>query len=194
MSDVAAGICAVLISERLVHRDDLPELESDPGLRDDVSRRLQDTGLVLLERPGVPYLGVAVAGTYRDAVSWTDQGIHTRTLGLLLYVWLQLVGRFLYGDDETAGDPADSTVSEGALLRDLPGQWSKTSLRGEATRLSRLGFLDKVRGEYAWLAGPMLWLAVDHDTLLQLLRKEKGLPKAVERYMRDEGIAPVESK
>jgi hypothetical protein len=33
----------------------------------------------------------------------------------------------------------------------------------------------------------MLWLAIDHEQLLHQLRAEKGLPKAIERYLKQEG-------
>ena len=192
MSERAPGICARLISQRLVPREELPELEMDQALRDEVSQRLREVGLVLLERPSIPYLGVAIAGEYRDAINLSDLGITSRTLSLLLYAWLQLVAPYLYGGKELPDSYTETTIAEEALLQDLPGHWTKTGLGQETGKLKRLHFLDKVRGESAWHAGSMLWLAIEHDQLIQFLRRHKGLPKAIERYMQVEKMGEAE--
>ncbi len=184
MSERSAGICAELISRRLVPRDDLPEMEDDLSLRDDVSRRLSDVGLILLDRPGIPYWGVAIAEAYRTTDTIFDQRLNSRALGLLLYLWLQLVAPFLYDEHCLPENYAEITVSMDALLAELPGGWAKTTLKQYIGRLARLNFVQKVRGTNLVCAGPMLWLAIDHDQLLQFLRTEKGLPKAIERFMK----------
>ena len=189
MHERAAGICATLIRARWMSREELPELETDPELHDEVSQRLSAVGLVLLERPGIPFVAVAVANAFRDADTLRDQGITSRTLSLLLYLWLQLTARFIYANEPAPGELASVTVSTDALLHELPGKWSSDGLGQELAKLKRLGFVQSVHAEHRWYAGPMLWLAVDHDQLIQFLRKEKGLPQAVARYLSEQGLA-----
>jgi hypothetical protein len=183
MSERVAGICAELIRRRVVSRDDLPDLEHDLTLRDEVSRRLAEVGLVLLERPGVPFWGVAVVDAYRSVEKLSAE-LDSRALGLLLYLWLQLVAPYFYSEQPPPSRLSEIVVSEDALLRELPGHWAKTSLQRALSQLRRLRFVETVRGAEAVCAGPMLWLAINHEGLLQALRAEKGLPKALERYLK----------
>lgn len=184
MSERAVGICAELIRRRVVPREELLELEEDLVLREEVSRRLIDVGLTLLNRPGVSSFGVVVAEPYRSGETLSDHGLDSRALGLLLYLWLRLVAPRVYGEERTLTNDAPLTISADALLEELPGNWKKTTLAQYLGRLRRLKFIEGVRGEEAWSAGPMLWLAIDHDQLSEFLRREKGLPQAVERYLR----------
>ncbi len=188
MSERAAGICAELIRRRVVSRTEMPELEEDLVLRDEVSKRLSDVGLNLLDRPGIPYLGVSMAEPYRSGEMLVDHGLDNRALGLLLYLWLRLVAPSVYGEQRTTDQDKPLTLSFESLLAELPGVWKKTNLAQYLGRLRRLRFIEGVRGEEAWSAGPMLWLAIDHDQLGQFLRTEKGLPKAIERYLAQEQV------
>lgn len=183
MSERAVGICAELIRRRLIPRDELVELEDDPGLRDEVSHRLSEVGLILLDRPGVPYLGVAMAHSYRAGDNLADYGMNSRALGLLLYLWLQLIAPIIYGEESQPQGQGPLRVSKEALLTELPGGWSKTLLDTYLGTLRKRHFIENVTGANQVQAGPMLWLAIDHDQLRQFLRQEKGLPKAIERYL-----------
>jgi len=185
MSERAAGICAELIRRRVVPRDDMPELEEDVVLRDEVTKRLENVGLILLDKPGVPYLGVAVGESHRSGDNLSDVGLNTRSAGLILFLWLRLVAPQVYGEQKTTPLEA-SAVSSDTLLAELPGHWTKTNLQQHLGALRKLHFVQRVRGEDSWSAGPMLWLAINHDQLSQFLRSEKGLQQAVKRYLRQE--------
>jgi hypothetical protein len=161
----------------------MPELEEDLVLRDEVTKRLGDVGLLLLDKPGIPYLGVAVGEAHRSGENLSDVGLNTRSLGLLLFLWLRLVAPLVYGEQKTPVAES-SVVSEETLLGELPGHWNKTTLQQHLGRLRRLHFVEHARGEEGWSAGPMLWMAINHDQLSQFLRSEKGLRHAVERYLR----------
>lgn len=185
MSERAAGICAELIRRRLIPRDELSEIEQDLTLRDEVSRRLSEVGLSLLERPGIPFWGVAIADVFRSTETLNAE-LDVRSLGLLLYLWLQLVAPYFYREQTPPEHLKETPLSEEALLRELPGGWTKSGLQRALSPLRRLHFVETVRGEDAVSAGPMLWLAINHEALLQDLRKDKGLPKALERYLKQE--------
>ncbi|MBN2002638.1 MAG: hypothetical protein JXA21_04715 [Anaerolineae bacterium] len=186
IGEQAAGICADLIRRRLVPRNELVELGDDALLREEVSQRLSAVGLVLLERPGVPYFGVALNAAYRDSEQFADYGLDSRALGLLLHLWLRLVAKFIYGEQPMPEDYTQETVALDTLAAELPGEWKPSTLERYITRLAKRDWIIKVRGAEAVSAGPMLWLAIHHDTLLQYLREKKGIVKAVERYLREE--------
>jgi len=186
MDEQATAICAELIRRRLVPRNELAELGDDALLRQEVSQRLSAVGLVLLERPGVPYFGVALHATYRDVEQFADYGLDNRALGLLLHLWLRLVAKFIYGEQPMPADYTQETVALDTLAAELPGEWKSITLERYITRLAKLDWITKVRGAEAVSAGPMLWLAIHHDDLLQYLREKKGIVKAVERYLREE--------
>lgn len=182
MSERVAGICAELIRRRFVLREEMPELEDDPTLRDEVSRQLGQVGLTLLERAGIPYWGVALAETFRIGDTLQVHGLNQPALGLLLHLWLRLVAPILY-KTQSFVSYQDITISKEALRRELPGGWAKQSLEMSLGRLVKLGFIEKIRGNNTVRAGPMLWLAIDHDRLMHVLRTEKGMTKAIERYL-----------
>lgn len=186
IGEQAVGICAELIRRRLVPRQEMPELMEDVLLRTEVSRRLADVGLVLLERPGVPCFGVALNAAYRDAEQYSAHGLDNRALGLLLHLWLRLVAKFIYGEQPLPEDYTQETVALDTLIAELPGEWKPSTLDRYITRLAKLEWIAKTRGEERVSAGPMLWLAIQHDALLQDLREKKGISKAVERYLRTE--------
>jgi hypothetical protein len=162
------------------------DLDRDPELRRDVEKALAQAGLALLARPGVPYFGVALAGTYRSSDHVPGHSLNIRDLGLLLYLWLRVVAPAVYSSERIPEQLNGITISRRALLRDLPGGWSETTLDRELSRLRNLNFVENVRGKDEIAAGPMLWLAIDHTRLSRLLREEKGLPMAVQRFLRGE--------
>jgi hypothetical protein len=183
--DPVTGICADLIRRRLVPKDELFELDTDHAVREEVVARLAAVGMVLLDRPGIPYFGVAMAGVYREAERATDFGLDSRALGLLLHMWLRLVAPFLYEGRPMPENPFEETVALESFAEELPGHWTASTLSGYLTRLDRLDWIKKVRGQDRVCAGPMLWLAIDHDRLMTHLREERGLSKAVERFLRE---------
>jgi hypothetical protein len=63
-----------------------------------------------------------------------------------------------------------------------------TTFERTLTRLVKLKFAEKVRGEDKIYAGAMLWLAIKHDELVEYLKREKGVYKAIERYQREEEV------
>lgn len=193
IDEQATGICAELIRERLVPRAEMPELLEDAALREEVSHRLAGVGLVLMERPGIPYLGVALALPYRNAEKPSNYGLDSRALGLLLHLWLRLVAKFIYGEQPLPQDYKQETVTLDTLLAELPGEWNPRLLGTYITRLANLEWVEKVRGENKVCAGAMLWLAIDHEQLLQYLREKKGLHKAIERILKLEKESPTEA-
>jgi hypothetical protein len=185
-NEEATGICAELIRRRLVPKDELYELGADMALREEVSRRLAEVGLLLLDRPGIPFFGVAMAALYRETERVSDHGLDSRALGLLLHFWLRLVAPYLYEGQLLPNDIEEVTVSLDSMREELPGDWRESTLGMYTTRLANLNWVKKIRGENKVSAGPMLWLAVEHDQLMELLRREKGLYKAVERFIREQ--------
>lgn len=186
MSDRIARICGELLRRRVIPREEMPELEMDLDMRADVNQKLNGVGMQLLDRPGVPFYGVALLELHRSDDNLADHNLNGRHLGLILFLWLRFVAPYVYGETNFPKNYKQLKVSREALLKELPGDWSRTLLDHYLGRLRTLNFIETVRGEGEICAGSMLWLAIDHERLSHYLREEKGLPVAIKRYLQEE--------
>lgn len=185
LEERAIQICAELLARRVVPRDHFPDLLDEPLLVEEITRRLADVGIQYVDRTGIPFVGVVIRDPYVAEQVPREMGINQRSLALLMRMWLLLVAPYVYTRFEPPTDISQVTVTETALLNELHGHWTKTSLRMNLSILKNNKFIEKVYGvDETYCAGPMLWLAVDHDALCQQLRKE-GVHVAVERYRRE---------
>ena len=180
--DRAEHICTLLLAQRVVERDQFPELEDDADLLQEVRQRLTQVGLTLIERTGIPFLAVVVRNeTVTEEVA-NELGLDQRALALILRTWLLLVGPHLYTGAPPPANLRASTVTEDALALELQQHWQITTLRSYLSRLVRAKFLEHVRGRpHTFAAGPMLWLAIDHDRLIERL-KRAAVPFTAARF------------
>jgi len=186
MSDRVARICAELIRRRVISREEMPEWEVDLDLRADVNQKLGEVGMQLLDRPGVPFYGVAMLEVYRSDDNVSDHSLTSRHLGLILFLWLRFVAPYVYGETSLPKNYKEIKVAKDTLVKELPGDWTASTLDRYLGRLRTLNFIEVVRGEGEICAGPMLWLAIDHERLSHFLREEKGLPIAIQRFLSEE--------
>ena len=180
--DRAEYICTLLLTQRVVEREQFPELEDDAELLQEVRQRLTQVGLTLIERTGIPFLAVVVRNeTVTEEVA-NELGLDQRALALILRIWLLLVAPHLYTGAPPPANLRTSTVTEDALALELQQNWQKTTLRSYLSRLVRAKFLEHVRGRpHTFAAGPMLWLAIDHDRLIERL-KRAAVPFTAARF------------
>jgi hypothetical protein len=183
----AVQICTELIARRVVPREAMPDLLDEPLLQEEVKQRLADVGLEFVDKTGVPYVGVVIRDAYLAEELPNELGLDSRAMALILRCWMLLVAPHIYTGYNPPANLRDHTITETTLMNELRGHWTKTNLRRYISSLRRNKFLEGVYNEdETYCAGPMLWLAIDHDDLLQRLRKE-GVHIAVERYRREEG-------
>ena len=185
LEERAIQICAELLARRVVARNHFPDLMDEPLLVEEITRRLADVGMQYVDRTGIPFVGVVIRDAYVAEQVPREMGINQRSLALLMRMWLLLVAPYIYTRFEPPPDIGKVTVTETTLQNELRGNWNKTLLRMNLGVLRKNKFIETVRGQdETYCAGPMLWLAVDHDALCQQLRKE-GVQVAVERYRRE---------
>jgi hypothetical protein len=181
INERATEICLDLLTHRVLPRSRYPDLNDDDVLRTEVSRRLQDVGLTFVDRPGIPFIGTVVHPAYRSEDLMLD-GLDRRAVGLILFIWMRLVLPHVYLQFQPPADLRSVMVTTDSLRAGLPGGWSKTLLERYLAILRRLQFVETIRGQDAICAGPMLWLAIDHEALCHQLRTEKGIQYAITRY------------
>ncbi len=88
--DRAEYICTLLLTQRVVEREQFPELEDDAELLQEVRQRLTQVGMTLIERTGIPFLAVVVRNeTVTEEVA-NELGLDQRALALILRTWLRL--------------------------------------------------------------------------------------------------------
>lgn len=191
----ATLLCTLLLTQRVVSRHQFPELEDDPALLEDVRTRLAQVGVTLVQQTGIPFLGVVVRDEYVSESVSNELGLDQRALALILRVWMRLVAPHIYADPAAPTDLRASTVTEEALEMELGDTWGKTTLRRYLSLLQRAKFLDRVYGvSHTYTAGPMLWLAIDHETLIQHL-KRSAVPFTIDRFRREaEGVQAREEE
>src|SRR6266699_5761075 len=170
--DHATEICALLLTQRVIARHQVPELEEDPELREEVRRRLDQVGLTLTERTGIPYLAVVVRQESMTDDITNELGLDRRALSLILRVWLLLVAPHLYTGGQPPSNLRTSTVTEETLSLELQEHWQETTLKRYLSLLVRAKFLEHVHGQArTYTAGPMLWLAIHHEVLIERLKR-----------------------
>lgn len=181
----AIQICAELIARRVVHRDEFPELIDEPLIQEDVKRRLSDVGMAFIDKTGVPYVGVVIRDDYLANNLPNDLGMDIRSMAMLLRCWLLLVAPHVYTSYMPPQNLSDYTITETTLRHELPGYWHASTFSKALRSLLRNKFLERAGEKETYSAGAMLWLAIDHDELIQQLKKE-GVKIAVERYKKEQ--------
>ncbi len=187
--DHAARLISRLLALRFLPREDkeVRRLLIDAGFRDEVERRLADSGLRLLAHPFSAHIGIALTRECESAVFEQNDAWQASNLGLpkdavarLVILWAliilpkrerQMSGEGLQADLQSemfetvkltpAAHEASRGISQNVLLEDygkLLG--GKTRVQFVLPQLSRLGFIElknKVIHE-----GPLLDLAFDY--------------------------------
>ena len=181
-NDAATNLCTLLLTHRVVSRAKFPELEDDPTVLEEVRARLARVGMTLIERTGIPFLGVVVRDEYVTEEVSNELGLDQRALALIFRVWLILVAPCVYIRYAPPADLHSVTVTETALFLALQDTWEKTTLRRYLSVLQRAKFLEKIpkQPQPTYAAGPLLWLAIDHDALIQNL-KRSAIPFTIAR-------------
>jgi predicted transcriptional regulator len=187
MSEKAARICAILLREGYVHRDDLPALR-DPTVKEAVEGRLRDVGLELVSTSYTPHYGVRQRAEIEadeafDSPS-NETALKSDACALLVILWTRLALQRRTGQDqlETPGQAAltlegkveraedyDPTIRQEAIMEefgDVLG--TRSHIKRLLTQLGRLGFIER-RGSII-RAGPNLELAIDGDRMMSFVR------------------------
>ena len=166
--DEATRICARLLREGSTRRAEIP-LFDDPGIREEVERRLLAVGLVLATSSGSDHVGLRLAPEVAaeapfDAAS--HLGLRAEACALLVILWARLVLQ------RRTTDPVDRPhVLLETLVRDFqPVLGSRSRIRGLVQQLRRLRFLAGHGEEIE--AGPLLELAIDGERMMGFLRRE----------------------
>jgi hypothetical protein len=166
--DEATRICARLLREGSAPRAELP-LFNDPGIREEVERRLLSVGLVLATSPGSGHVGLrlspeVIAEAPSDAAS--HLGLRAEACALLVILWARLVLQ------RQTTDPVERPhVLVETLVRDFqPVLGSRSRIRSLVQQLRRLRFLAGHGEEIE--AGPLLELAIDGERMMGFLRRE----------------------
>lgn len=181
-NDATTNLCALLLTHRVVSRARFPELEDDPSLLEEVRARLADVGMRLIERTGIPFLGIVVRDEYVTEEVTNELGLDQRALALIFRAWLILVAPSVYTSYAPPANLQSVTVTETALFLTLQDTWEKTTLRRYLSVLQRAKFLEKIpkQPQPTYAAGPLLWIAIDHDALIQNL-KRAAIPFTIAR-------------
>lgn len=170
--DRAMEICTLLLTQRVVERSKVPELEDDPDLLAEVKRRLEQCGLTLAERTGIPYLAAVIRrDSFLDDIP-NELGLDRRGFALLLHAWIYLVLPFLYQGGPPPANIQATTLTMETLWHDLQDHWSETMLKRTLSHLVHAKFLKHVHGRaHTYAAGPMLWLAINHESLIEHVKR-----------------------
>lgn len=192
--DRAAEICTLLLTQRVIERYKVPELEDDPDLLTEVRRRLELCGVTLRERTGIPYLAVVVLRDFLMDDIPNELGLDCRGLALLLHAWLHLVVPYLYTGGPPPTNLQTSTLTMETLWHDLQEHWSETMLKRTLSHLVQAKFLKHVYGRtQTYTAGPMLWLAINHEVLIERL-KRAAVPITAERFRAQQAVQEEEEE
>ena len=179
--DRTTEICAALLAQRVIERHQFPELDDEPQVVADVRMRLEGCGLTLVERIGIPYVAIVLRQEALADEFINEQGLDRRALALLLRVWLRLVAPHIYTGEAPPTYLSQSTVTLETLLDELRPQWTETILKRYLGKLVHTKFLKYVhRHTHTYAAGPMLWLAIHHEDLIDRL-KRAAIPFTIER-------------
>jgi len=206
VTDAATSICARLVREGAVPRDDIPDLDR-PDVRRSVEERLEGMGLVLATSAYSDHVGIRLApevtaGADFDAAS--NLGLRSDACALLVVLWARLVLQKRTAEDtrETPGQAAlfaaeksDAARAYAPRLRfetlarefgDVFG--SRSHLKRLLTQLRRLRFVGG-RGDLIE-AGPLLELAIDGERMIAFLRRGVLARLTEERELAEEPPGP----
>jgi hypothetical protein len=180
--DRVTEICTLLLTQRIIAHHQVPEFEDEPELLEEARQRLEAVGLTLVQRTGIPYVAVVVRQEAMNDGIANELGLNRRALALILRVWLLLVAPHLYAGGPLPPNLRASTITLETLSLELQGQWSEQMLKMYLTRLVQAKFLEYVHGQArTYTAGPMLWLAIQHEVLIERL-KRAAVPYTVARF------------
>ncbi len=207
----ARDICARLISDTAVPRDEVPELEGDLVLRREVEQRLAAVGLKLVTNY---FAGVFAVRLTREVasdpgLSWAMNRRFTRgALALLVALWARLVlprrammerreeldqGPDLFPAEAPLVRP-DLVVHRDALLMEFGERLGRTNVLRYLGSLRNAGFVEVSHaGEIR--EGPLLDVLVDgdelgmklRDSIIYTLLDEEGLEDGQEDLPLEEG-------
>lgn len=185
--DRAAQICARLIREGAVKREEVPELDV-PDVRREVERRLAETGLELATSAYSEHVGIRLSPEVTSEAAFdaaSNMGLRADACALLVLLWARLVlqkrtardtravpgqAELLAADSAKAARQYNPPVRFETLMREFSHVvGSRTNLRRLLTQLKRLGFV-AVRGDLVE-AGPMLELGIDGERMVAFIRR-----------------------
>lgn len=166
--DEATRICARLLREGSTPRAEIPRLD-DPGVREEVERRLLSVGLVLATSSGSDHVGLRLSPEVTAEAPFdtaSQLGLRAEACALLVILWARLVLQ------RRTTDPVERPhVLLETLVRDFqPVLGSRSRIRGLVQQLRRLRFLAGHGEEIE--AGPLLELAIDGERMMGFLRRE----------------------
>ena len=187
MSDVAHRLCARLVRQGAIPREEARELDL-PEVRQEVEATLSEVGLELAtsvysEHVGVRLVHDVTLGPGFDAA--TNVGLRSDGCALLVILWARLVlqkrtaadrretpgqASLLPGDAARAARDFTPTVQLETLVRefgDILG--ARTHVRQLVSQLRRLGFAAG-RGDTIE-AGPFLELGIDGERMVAFIRR-----------------------
>ncbi|MFH1438389.1 MAG: hypothetical protein ABIJ56_21955 [Pseudomonadota bacterium] len=187
--DRAALICARLIREGAVLRDDISDLDL-PDLRREVEQRLSEVGLELVTSAYSGHVGVRLSPAVTSESAFdaaSNAGLGSDACALLVVLWARLAlqkrtaadMRAVPGQDQGKLFSRDSAEEARAytprvrfetLMREFGNIiGSRTHLKRLLTLLRRLGFVAG-RGDIIE-AGPLLELGIDGERMIAFIRR-----------------------
>lgn len=201
----ASLICARLIREGAVPRDEIPDLDLH-DVRGEVEQRLSEVGLELASSAYSDHVGIRLSPAVSsdpgfDAAS--NAGLGSDACALLVVLWARLVlqkrtaadTRLVPGRDQSNlfhRDAADEArgftpqVRIETLMREFGNIiGSRTHLKRILTQLRRLGFVAG-RGETIE-AGPLLELGIDGERMIAYIRRGVLAQLLEERKKKENG-------
>lgn len=182
----ARDLCARLISETAVPRDEAPELETDRGLRREVQRRLDAVGLQLVTSwfAGVYAVRLAVEVAADPSLAWSvNRRLPRGAVAVLVALWARLVlprralmerreqleeGADLFGGEAPPVRP-DLFVHRDALLAELGPKLGRTNVQRYVGMLRNAGYVE-IGHDGAVREGPLMDVLIDGDEMALKLR------------------------
>lgn len=191
MHDETATLIARLLAQRWLPREDPLARKAllDETFREELDRRLRESGLCLHEHPYAGFISLGVARSAEQAVfgghdSWqsTSLQLDRDAVALLVVIWALIIlpkrqrqldrtqaeanvaqGQMFAEDKPISREPAMSPVlSERTLLADFGDRLGgKTRININLGQLARHGFI--VRRKEGVAEGPLLDLAFDYE-------------------------------
>jgi DNA-binding transcriptional ArsR family regulator len=187
--DRASLICARLIREGAVPRNEIPDLDL-PDVRREVEERLSEVGLELATSAYSDHVGVRLSPAVTSEPAFdaaSNAGLGSDACALLVVLWARLAlqkrtaadSRLVPGRDQGKLFPRESAeeargftpqVRVETLMREFGNIiGSRTHLKRILTQLRRVGFVAG-RGEIIE-AGPLLELGIDGERMIAYIRR-----------------------
>ncbi len=201
-ANAARDLCARLLIDTAVTRDDAPELEADVRLRREVERRLELVGLRLVTNyfAGVYAVRLDRPVAADPSLPWsTNRRLPRGAVALLVALWARLVlprrammerretldeGPDLFGGDAPPTRP-DLSVHRDALLMEFGSRLGRTNVLRYLGTLRNQGFIEADHhGEIR--EGPLLDVLIDGDEMGMKL-KDSILMDVLEQHDADAG-------